>query len=416
MTDTFTPKDEAETRDAVAQAAEASAPVEIVAGGTKRAMGRPIQTGLVLDMSALSGVTSYEPDELILRLRPGTPMAEIEPLLAEHNQAFAFEPMDPAPLLGGAAGGQTIGGVVACNLSGPRRIKTGAARDHVLGFTAVTGRGEVVKSGGQVVKNVTGYDLSKLMTGSWGTLGVLTDVTLKVLPAPEKTWTILLLGLDDATGVAALTDAMQSPHEVASVAHLPAGIAARSGVAYVRDAGASVTAIRLEGPGPSTEHRAGEIRKLFQDRAPLEELHSKNSGAFWQEVRDVMPFAGQDGVVWKISVPPTTGPEVASRIAAATGGDAEWFYDWSGGLIWMRLPENDGAWAEHVRDAIPGGIEGGAGEADGHATLVRAPATVRNAVPVFQPQQAGVAALSRRIKESFDPKGVLNPGRMYAGV
>lgn len=420
MTDTYKPTTEDETRDAVAQAAEARAPMEIVAGGSKRDMGRPTQTRVALDMSGLSGVLSYEPEELVLKVLPGTPLAEIEDLLAAKNQAFAFEPMDPGPLLGGSARAQTIGGVVSCGLSGPRRVKAGGVRDHVLGFRAVTGRGEVTQAGGQVVKNVTGYDLPKLITGSWGTLGVLTEVSLKVLPAPEKTWTVLLLGLDDDAGVAALSTAMQSPHEVASVAHLPAAVAARSKVSHVRDAGTSVTAIRLEGPGPSTEHRAAEIRKLFDGQlgggAPLEELHSQNSAAFWAEVRDVKPFAGQDGVVWKISVPPTKGPDVASRIAAATGGDAEWFYDWSGGLVWMRLPENDGAWAEHVRGALPAGIEGGEGLVDGHAMLVRAPATVRNAVPVFQPQQAGVAALSRRIKESFDPNGVLNPGRMYAGV
>lgn len=416
MPDTFKPASEDETRDAVAQAAEAGAPMEIVAGGTKRAMGRPVQAQVALDMSGLSGVLSYEPEELILKVLPGTPMAEIEALLAEKNQAFAFEPMDPGPLLGGAAGGQTIGGIVNAGLSGPRRIKAGGVRDHVLGFRCVTGRAEVIQSGGQVVKNVTGYDLSKLITGAWGTLGVLTEVTLKALPAPEKTWTILLLGLDDAAGVAAMSEALQSPHEVASVTHLPAAAAARSKTSYVRDAGNSVTAIRLEGPGPSTEHRAGEIKKMFDGRAPLEELHSKNSATFWAEVRDVLPHAGQDGVVWKISVPPMAGPDVAAKINAATGGGADWYYDWCGGLIWMRLPENDGAWAEQVRGALPGGIEGGAGLTDGHATLVRAPATVRNAVPVFQPQHAGVAALSRRIKESFDPKGVFNPGRMYAGV
>ena len=168
--------------------------------GSKRAIGRPAQTDLTLDLSALSGITLYEPEELVLSAKAATPLAEIEALVAAKGQQLAFEPMDYATLLGGVAGRGTIGGALAANLSGPRRIKAGAARDHFLGFSAVSGRGETFKSGGRVVKNVTGYDLCKLIAGSWGTLAAMTEVTIKVLPAAETEETLLIRGLEPAPG------------------------------------------------------------------------------------------------------------------------------------------------------------------------------------------------------------------------
>jgi glycolate oxidase FAD binding subunit len=188
---TFTPATAEETLNIVRWAAGEETPLEIVGHGSKRGIGRPSQAEHVLDLSQLSGVTLYEPEELVLSARAGTPLAEIEALLERHNQQLAFEPMDYGPLLGGEPGRGTIGGVLGANLSGPRRIKAGAARDHVLGVNAVSGRGEAFKSGGRVVKNVTGYDLSKGLAGSWGTLAVVTDVTFKVLPAAETERTLV---------------------------------------------------------------------------------------------------------------------------------------------------------------------------------------------------------------------------------
>ncbi|MAO56221.1 MAG: 2-hydroxy-acid oxidase, partial [Rhodospirillaceae bacterium] len=301
-----------------------------------------------------------------------------------------------------------IGGVIAANLSGPRRVKSGAARDHFLGFHAVSGRGEVFKSGGKVMKNVTGFDLSKLMAGSFGTLAVMTQVTVKVLPRPEKTRTVLLMGADDDAAVAALCDALGSSHEVAGAAHLPAGVAARSGVGYVAGAGASVTAVRIEGPGPSVEHRCAALTEQFKALGAVEELHSHNSIAFWREVRDAIPFTGDRAgdQVWRISVAPTAGAEVVRRLTDGLGGEA--YYDWGGGLIWFALPACEDAGATAVRAAIA--------DCGGHATLVRAAADVRQAVEVFQPQPGPLDDLSRRVKDAFDPEGVLNPGRMVAGV
>ncbi len=409
MTTTFRPENADQVVEAVAWAAAEAQPLEIIGRGSKRGLGRPMQTAHGIDVSGLGGITLYEPEELVLGAQAGTSMAEVEAALEAKGQELAFEPADLGPLLGGGAGRASLGGVLACNLSGPRRIKAGAARDHFLGFKAVSGRGEAFKSGGRVVKNVTGYDLCKLLAGSYGTLAALTEVTVKVLPAAEKTRTVLLFGLDDDAALAAMTRALQSAHEVSAAAHMPGPVAARSGVSHVARAGAAVSAIRVEGPGPSVEYRCAALRKELADLAESEELHSTNSRALWRELRDVRPFVGEpERPVWRLSVPPRDGPRVAGELTRAF--DALHYYDWGGGLIWLAPSAPAGADAGH--EAVRAGLARGGG----HATLVRAAEELRAAVPVFQPQDPATAALTGRVKEGFDPNRVLNPGRMYAGV
>ena len=408
MATNLRPTDEAEVEEAIRDALAAETPVEITAGASKRGLGRPMQADLQLDLSALRGILLYEADELVMSAGPATPVAEIEQLLAAQNQQLAFEPADYGPIYGAARGAGTIGGAFACNLAGPRRIKAGAARDHLLGLHGVSGRGEAFKSGGRVVKNVTGYDLCKLVTGSHGTLAAMTEVTFKVMPAPEKIRTALVFGLDDAAGIVVMAAAARSPHEVGGLAHLPAAVAAASAVGYIADAAVSVTALRVEGPGPSVEYRCAELRAMLAEHGAVEELHGRNSALFWREVRDAAAFAGAETVLWRLSVPPSAGATVVRRILEAVDGQA--FYDWAGGLIWLALaPQPDGQGHDvAVRDAV--------GESGGHATLLRAPDAVRAAVPVFQPQPAPMAALTARIKDGFDPRRILNPGRMYPGV
>ncbi len=403
MVDALKPQNEKQVLDAVKWALAEGKRLEVVGRGSKRALGRPSQSDLTLDLSALSGVTLYEPEELVLSAKAATPLAEVEALVGGKNQQLAFEPMDLGPLLGNEAGG-TIGGALAAGLAGPRRIKAGSARDHFLGFSAVSGRGEIFKSGGRVVKNVTGYDLCKLLAGSFGTLAAMTDATVKVLPKPETEETLLLAGLDDARAVQAMTAAMASSCDVSGAAHLPAHVALRfSGIG-----GSSTTVFRLEGVVPSVRHRKDALAVLLTPYGAVVSLDEKASRALWREIRDVRPFAaaGQSGdrPVWRISLPPARGFEIAALIEPS----AQMFYDWAGGLIWIApLPGGD-AGAAMVRKAIAA--------LGGHATLIRAPAAVRAAVDVFEPQPAPVAALTKRVKESFDPKGVLNPGRMWAGV
>lgn len=401
------PSSAAELLSAVKDALADATPLEILGNGSKRDLGRPFQAGRRLALTALNGVSLYEPGELVMTAGAGTKLADIEELLKKNRQELAFEPPDLGPLLGAPAGAQTIGGVIAGNLAGPRRIKSGAARDHFLGFHAVSGRGEEFKSGGRVMKNVTGYDLAKLMAGSWGTLAVLSDVTLKVLPASEKTRTVLVIGLDASGAAKAMTAAMQGPYEVSGAAHLPDALAAASSVSYVSGAGRSVTALRIEGTPVSVAFRCAELKNQLSAFGAVEELHSMNSARLWRELRDAMfLIEPQDRAVWRLSVPPQDGPAIVTAIARAI--DARWFLDWAGGLIWLSLaPGSADAGAAVVRGAV--GMHG-------HATLYRAPADQRASVPVFQPQAPALAALTERVKNSFDPQRILNPGRMYAGI
>jgi len=404
MTDILKPRDAKQVEDAVQWALDHEKTLEVVGQGSKRAIGRPSQTDLTLDLSGLTGVTLYEPAELVLSARAGTPLSEIEALLEQNGQELAFEPIDYGPPLGGQAGQGTLGGAIAANLSGPRRIKAGAARDHFLGFSAVTGRGDTVKSGGRVVKNVTGYDLSKLMAGSWGTLAAMTDVTIKVLPKAETEATVLVEGLDDAKAGAAMAAAMGSPYDVSGAAHLPDHVASWfDGLPKP----AAATVLRLEGFAASVKPRKEALAALMKPFGPVVLLEENESRALWRSIRAVRPFAGaaaQARPLWRISVAPAQGHRLASLITPA----AQMFYDWGGGLVWVAMP------FEHEPDA--GSIRRAVAEIGGHATLVRAPASVRATVEVFQPEVPAVAALTRRVKESFDPKRVLNPGRLWAGV
>lgn len=416
MTEILRPTDANQVAETLAWAAGDEIPIEIVGTATKRGFGRPLLgphggegnriIGHTLDLSKLSGITLYEPEELVLSAGAGTPLAEIEAAVAAKGQELAFEPMHLARLYGNEGG--TLGGAVACNLAGPRRIKAGAARDHVLGVQGVSGRGEAFKSGGRVVKNVTGYDLSKLMSGSYGTLAALTEITIKVLPAPEKIRTVLVVGLDDETADRAMAAALGSSHEVSGAAHMSGALAAQSAVSYVGGAGNSVTALRVEGFEPSVAARTTALRELLGPFGAVEELHSSNSARFWQEVRDVTPFQTGEQPLWRMSVTPSAGAAVVGEITKTLAGTA--LYDWGGGLVWFQLSDASAdAGAATVRAALD--RNGG-----GHATLVRASEEVRARVDVFQPQVDGLAGLAARVKDSFDPRRILNPGRMYRGV
>lgn len=405
MSEHFRPATEAQLAEVVAWASDCRNTLAVRGLNTKQALGRPVEADHVLDLGGLAGILEYAPAELMLTARAGTPMADIRAALAEKGQHLAFEPPDLSTLLGGADGEGTLGGVVSCNLGGPRRMGAGAARDHVLGVRGVGGDGKVFKAGGKVVKNVTGFDLTKLLCGAYGTLAALSEITIKVLPRPEKVRTVLVYGLDDAAAVRCMGQAARSRHEVSACAHLPERQASVSGVDLVSGTGRAVTAIRVEGPEPSVAWRCEALRNELGGFGVTEELHSSRSSRFWDEVARVAPLAmPADTLVWRLSVPPASAAEVVSRIRHSLPAEA--FYDWAGGLVWLALaadaPE---AGEEVVRGAV-------AHVAGGHATLMRAPADVRMRVAPFQPQPGPLGALARRMKQSLDPAGVFNPGRM----
>ena len=377
----MTPRTEDELAEMVRAA---NAPLRIEGGGT-RGMAARVE-GEALSTAGLSGISLYEPGALTLVAQAGTPLAEVEQALAKEGQRLAFEPMDHRGLLG-SAGTPTIGGVVAGNVSGPRRIQLGACRDFLLGVRFVDGGGRVVKNGGRVMKNVTGYDLVKLMAGSHGTLGVLTEVSLKVLPAPAATGMLVCEGLEDAPAVAALSAALGSPYEVTGAAHVPGP-----------DGGAARTMIRIEGFPNSVGYRLEELRKLLTahgDFAPQSDPETVLSA--WEAVRDIRDFAEASGNVWRLSVKPSDAPGI---VASLNGVQA--IYDWGGGLVWLRVPEGfDDA---RIRAAVDA--------RGGHATLVRG----RSNLPAFHPAAGPAAALEAGLRARFDPRGRLNPGLMGGGA
>lgn len=407
--DTLKVRDAKDVEQAVRAALEAEQPLEIIGHGTKRNIGLPMATNALLDLSALNAVTLYEPNELVLTVQAGAPMADVLSLIDSKNQQFAFDPIDTSMLLGTPSGAGTIGGMIASGLAGPRRIRAGGVRDHLLGAHAVSGFGDSFKTGGRVVKNVTGYDLCKLLAGSWGTLSVMTEVTLKVMPKAETERTIILRGLDDLSANRAMTSAMGSPYDVSGAAHVPASTFSIAGdtLSALGIQGRSATLIRLEGIGASVPHRAGSVCDALKAYGSADIIADDVSASVWAALRDVAPFAasGQVGAwpVWRIVCPPASGAAFGQALVKSSG--AHVFYDWSGGLILAAIPPS-------VADAHAEQLRAGLKDIGGHATLLRVSDQVRQRVDAFHPQEAGVAALGRRVKASFDPKNILNRGRM----
>ncbi len=386
---------------------ERQMPVEIMGSGSKTRIGRPMQTAATISTASMHGIWMYEPTELVMSAHAGTPLAQVEAELHANNQMLAFEPIDLGPATGGRRGTQTIGSVFACNASGSRRIATGAARDHLLGIEAVTGRGDLIRSGGRVMKNVTGYDICRTLAGSWGTLAVLTEVTFKVLPAPETSATLVYLGLPDDIGVEVMCAAMRLPYEVSGTVHLPQSLARRLENTMLADQKQAITALRVENFDASVAYRCGKLRDALKVYGEPITIGSTGSLDFWGELRrlSILPH-NEERCLWRVSTAPTQGPKVVAAIRRHMPAEA--FYDWSGGLIWIEVPASADAGASDIRRAVA--VHGG------HATLIRADAAARSAVEVFQPQSPLAEKLMRGVKETFDPLRILNPGRMYANL
>ena len=373
----ITPQDEPGIAAAIAGAA---GPLLVQGNGSKAGMLRPVQAAETLSTMGLQGVCLYAPKELVLSVRAGTGLNEVEALLARNGQHLIAE---PSHFFGQA---QTIGGMVASNFSGPRRVMWGAMRDHVLGLRAVNGKGEILKFGGRVLKNVTGLDLCKLLTGSYGTLAVITEITLKVLPRPEATGTVLLRGRDAQAAVRAMAAGLGSPYSVSAAAYLPRR---------------QVVALRIEDFAPSVKYRCEKLASALRDFGPAEILDTAMSEAFWRGVRDAAMLP-EGEAVWRVSVPPSAGARV---LAAAEAVGAEGFLDWGGGLVWLSGPA---APAAHEAICAVARKEGGVW------WLLRAPAAMRAVVPVVPDEAPALARISARVRQSFDPRGILNPGRLRA--
>jgi glycolate oxidase FAD binding subunit len=402
MIDRLAPQDTGQLAAIIRAARSSGTRLEVVAGGSRRGYGRPVEADTVLDVSGLTGVVDYDPAELVLTARPGTPMREIAALLAAHGQHLAFEPGDLAPLWGGASGSGTLGGALACGLGGSRRPSAGAPRDHFLGFEAVNGMGEVFSAGGKVIKNVTGYDLPKLLAGSFGTLAVMTEVTVKVLPAPPHVATLALERLAPTQAIAAMGRALNSAAAVSGAAYLPNG--------HPTLGDEPLVLLRLEGVRISVAERIERLRDLLAGitgRTMFREAVA--AAAPWADLGAVHPFANRDETIWRVVLPPSAAMAFITALPAID--DMRWLCDWGGGLLWLFLPPADDGHAASVRAALAAT----AGR-DGHATLFRAPDAVRLASIPFQPLEPALAALTARVKARFDPDGIFNPGRLYEGL
>jgi glycolate oxidase FAD binding subunit len=400
------PGSERELQRLVMDAARAEMPVEVIGAGTKRSIGRPVNSGLAISTTSLSGVTLYEPTELVMGARAGTPLVDIEQRLADKGQMLAFEPIDLGPVLGAPANSGTIGAVFATNFSGSRRVIAGGARDHLLGIEAITGAGQTFRGGGRVMKNVTGYDLCRAVCGSWGTLAVMTGVTFKVLPRPERTGTLVILGLDDRSGVEALCAALGTPFEVSGAVHLQAPFAARlrhAGLAATQNA---ITAVRIENFASSLRYRLDRLKDALGAFGEIHELDDANALDFWSELRQLSPLQGSTAPLWRLSTAPRSGPAVVAAITRYM--ECRAWYDWSGGLVWVEVLDTADAGAADIRRVIA--------HHGGHATLIRAAPAVRASIDVFQPLEPDLAAITRGIKAVFDPKDILNRGRLLADL
>jgi glycolate oxidase FAD binding subunit len=392
--ETLTPSSEAEAAQIVLEARASGRKLDIVGGGTRAGLGRPPRADTAISTEKMSGVAFYEPAEMVISAQAGTPVSQIEAIIAQRGQMLPFEPMDHRSLYGGQ-GEPTIGGLVAANISGPRRISAGAARDALIGLRLINGRGEIIKNGGRVMKNVTGLDLVKLTCGAQGTLGLVTQATFRLLPRPERAASIVIRRLDDKRAIEALSLALGSPFGISGAAHISAGM----GREFPR------TFLRIEGFADSVDYRIAALLSLLAPFGAKHALEADDSDRIWRDIRDAAFLADPlERAVWRISLAPSKAADFVARAGAHALAH---FYDWGGGLVWLSSEPSAGA-AAAIRAALaPSG---------GHATLVRAPDELRETIDVFEPLSAPLARITKGVKASFDPDGIFNAGRLYAGI
>ncbi|GAK70153.1 glycolate oxidase subunit GlcE [Agrobacterium rubi TR3 = NBRC 13261] len=397
MNDMLLPSTETEAADMIRDHAQASRALAIFGGNTRSGFGNRVKAEVSLSSRNITGIVAYNPAEMVMTVKAGTPVAEVEAALSAANQMMAFEPMDHRAVMG-TVGEPTIGGVFAANVSGPRRFVAGAARDSLLGIRFINGQGEAIKAGGRVMKNVTGLDLVKLLAGSYGTLGFLTEVTFRVLPVPPAQTTLVISGLEDEAATHAMAAAMATSVEVSGTAHLPESVKSRFLDGSLPDGAATV--LRLEGLAASVKARSQKLQTILSGLGPSIFLSEDDSKTLWREIRDVTPYAANLAKpLWRVSVTPSQGHKLVAALRLDAGIDA--FYDWQGGLVWMQMEaQPEAELLRHYVKAVGGG----------HATLIRS--EVREGITAFEPLSPVEAALSSRIKAKLDPAGIFNPGRM----
>jgi glycolate oxidase FAD binding subunit len=407
MADVYMPRDEAELAGFVRDAYAGGHPLEICGFRSKREAGRPVKPSAVVSTAKLIGITLYQPAELVISAKAGTPLHEVEAALARNNQELAFEPADHSRIFGSDMLAASMGAVAAMNISGPRRVLRGAARDHLLGVQAVNGEGNAIKSGGRVMKNVTGVDLVRGLSGSWGTLAVFTELTFKVLPRAPESRTIIFLGLADEAATGVMSAAMGTPYEVSGTVHLHGALTSRLSDREIAPAKTAVTALRLEGVPQSLAYRVEKLRRELAPFGDTYEFDNHRSHDFWAGIRSLNFLSADfERPLWRITTPPSKAALIVRALSAFFEVNAA--YEWSGGLLWLELPPSSDASVTEVRRVLA--------EFEADSMLMRAPRGVRSEIEVFHPLPFGKMKIVQALKNAFDPAGVLNPGRMYAGV
>jgi glycolate oxidase FAD binding subunit len=407
MADVYMARNEAELTEFIRSANAGSYAIEICGFRSKREAGRPLKPSAVVSAAKLSGITLYEPQELVISAKAGTPLHEVEAALDRHNQELGFEPADYSRIFGTDPLAASMGAIAAMNISGPRRILRGAARDHLLGIRAVNGEGDAIKSGGRVMKNVTGVDLVRGLSGSWGTLAVFTELTFRVVPRSPEGRTIVFLGLADEAATGVMSAAMGTPYEVSGTIHLHGSLAGRLDDPEIAPPKTAVTALRLEGGPQSLAYRMEKLRRELAPFGDTYELDAGRSRKFWADIRSLVFLSAEfERPLWRITAAPSKAALIVRALSPFFEVNAA--YEWSGGLLWVELPPSSDASVTEVRRVLA--------EFEADSMLMRAPRPVRSSIEVFHPLPFTKMKIVKALKNAFDPAAVLNHGRMYAGV
>lgn len=408
MGERFLPETEQQTRELVQWAFAEGRTVSVQGKNTKHGFGLPVNADCTLSLEKLSGILEYHPEELVMTALPGTPMTEIRQELTKHNQHLAFEPPALNRMYQVEDEG-TIGGSFIGNLAGPRRFKSGSARDHILGVRAINGRGEIWKSGGKVIKNVSGYDMSKLITGSWGTLSVVTELTFKILPAPPVSRSLAVWGLSARLGTALMAQVISTPCETSGLAHLPEAALTAIGRDGASFPGKTLTLIRLEGTELSVKERLENITGWLPGACDYSVLDQAASTAAWSLIGNTAPLqdAQHTPGILKISLPPASAWNLACFIDELLG--CTWYLDAAGGWLWVGICQ---AGMTDKIDAVSREVN----TIGGTTTIYRAPSTVKQDTGIYPFPDESIKRLNEKIKNSFDPGNIFNPGRLHAVV
>ena len=406
------PQNEREVSTFIKKFYKSTIPLELVGLGSKKKIGKALQCAKTLNLSKLNNIIEYLPEELYIKVEAGTPIKKIEEELKKNKQQLAFEPIDFGSLLNNKSDYGTAGGQVACNISGPRRLKVGSVRDHLLGFRGVNGRGEIIKSGGTVVKNVTGYDLSKLMCGSYGTLAALTEVTFKILPSPEENKTLVIHNQKIESALYYLESSISSSNDISGAIYLPKEPSVSGCVMNIENTfklndlkqDGSITAIRIEGSKNSINYRIENlINKLRIEKLNISILETHQSKIFWDKVKNLEFFFNSKNSILRVVIPPSEGVNLNYQLS----NKFKYYLDWGGALIWMEVFELSEEMFESIRRKVV--------KLGGYITMIKNSDYLPYVEDVFTINRDRFN-ISQKIKKSFDPKRILNPGKMYSGI